>query len=79
MHYVTVLHDIFFAFYPHFAGFANCGLAPQLYVIAVFDYFGAYESFFKIGVDDAGALRCFRAAHESPGSHFVRSGCEISL
>lgn len=59
MHNVTVLDNVFFAFYGEFAGFFYSCFASKVYVVVVFDDFCSDKAFFKVGVDYSGTLRCF--------------------
>ena len=59
VHDVAVLHNVFFALYAHFAGFFNGGFGAESNVVVIFDDLGADKAFFKVGVDNAGALRGF--------------------
>lgn len=59
VHYVAVLHHVFLPFHSEASGFTHGGLAAEVYVVVVFDYFGADEPFLEVGVDDSGALRGF--------------------
>lgn len=79
VHDVAVLHDIILAFDAHLPGIAHGAFAAEGDVVFVLDDLGAYESFFEIGVYDAGCLRGLGAATECPGAYFVRAGGEICL
>ncbi len=59
VHYITVLHDVVFAFDRQAAGVADGRFAAKADVVVVFDDFGADESFLEVGVDDASAFGCF--------------------
>ena len=59
VHYITVLHDVVFAFDRQAAGVADGRFAAKADVVVVFDDFGADESFLEVGVDDAGTFGCF--------------------
>ena len=57
VHDVAVLHHIFLAFQPEFAGLARAGFAVAGDIIGIGDGFGADIALLEIGVDDAGRLR----------------------
>ena len=59
MHYIAVLHDVFFAFHGHFTGLAHGCFSAERNIVVVFYDFGADESFFKIGMDDSCTFRSF--------------------
>ena len=59
VHDVTVLHDVFFAFYAQFSSFFHCCFRTVPDIIIVFYHFRTDESFFKIGMDHTGTLRGF--------------------
>ena len=54
-------------------------LTAESDVVLVFDYLGADESLFKIGMDYAGALRSLAAFVIGPRLDLKRSGGEIGL
>ena len=61
VHYIAVAHNVFFSFDSHFSGFSHACFASESHVVVVFDYFGAYKSFFKIG-EWKGQLSAFFAS-----------------
>src|SRR5262245_24036707 len=76
MHHVAVLHDVILAFKTEFAAIAGPRFAAKRSVIVIGDGFGADESFFKIGMDDARGLRPARTFLDGPGARFLGSGGE---
>ena len=59
----------------------TCGLHSRftsvLVQIRIAHYFAADELVLKIRVDDASCLRGLRSLADGPGTHFIRSACEI--
>ena len=76
MHHIAVLHDIFLAFYAHFAGFFGFGFAAERDEIVVGNHLGADEAAFKIGMNHAGGLRGGVAFVDGPGADFFDAGGE---
>lgn len=74
---VAVFKFVFFAFKAVFAGFAGSGGAAGGNEVIIGDYVGFDESFFKIGMDDAGTLGSFHAFAEGPGAYFLLAGGEV--
>ena len=74
VHDISILHHVFFAFHAQLSGFAYGGLAAILDEVFVLDNFGTDESFFKVGMDNSGALRSFPAFLVGLCSHFHFSG-----
>ena len=68
---IAVFEFIVFAFESVFAGLAGSGGTARGDEVFVADNLGFDEAFFKIGVDDAGALRGFHAVAEGPGPDFL--------
>lgn len=73
VHDVAVLNDILFAFDAHFAGLFASRFRAESNVIVVLDNFGAYKAFFKVGVNNAGALGGFASLVVGPSTHFLYS------
>ena len=59
VHDVAVVDHVFFPFYVHLAGFLDGVLRSQRHEVVVFDYFGPYEAFLKVCMDDARCLGAF--------------------
>lgn len=59
VHYITVLHDVVFAFDREPAGVTHGSFAAEADIIVIFDDFGADETFLEVGVDDACAFGRF--------------------
>ena len=79
MHDVTVLYDVFFAFYAHFASFFDCGFGAVREEVFVFDNFGTDEALFEVGVDYAGALWSFPAVVECPSANLLYACGEVGF
>lgn len=79
VHHIAVLHDIFLAFYAHFAGFFSFGFAAERDKIVVGNDLGADEAAFEVGVDDAGGLWGGVAFVDGPGADFFDAGGEVGL
>ena len=76
MHDIAVLYEVVLALGGQLAGSTALRFAAQRDEIVVFDDLGTNEAPFEIRMDDSGTLRCFSSGTESPGTHFVASGCE---
>ena len=74
---VAVFEDVFFAFEAVFAGFAGGGDAAEAGEVVVGNDLGLDETFFEIGVDDAGGLRGFPSFLDRPAADFFFAGGEI--
>ncbi len=79
VHYVAVADGVFFAFDVHFAGVLDGRFRTECHEVVVFDYFGSDETFFEVGMYNAGGLRGFCAAQESPCPDFVGACGEVCL
>src|SRR4030042_4258886 len=74
INYISVLHDIFFAFQPHFAGFFEMRPAAISYKILPANNICLDESLNKISVNDAGGISRFGAIADCPGAGFGLCG-----
>ena len=79
VHDISVLNDVLFTFHVHFAGFFHSSFRTVMNEIVIFNDFGANETFFKIGVNNSGALRGFPTLVKCPGTNFLRACCKKSL
>lgn len=68
---IAVFEFVVFAFESVFAGLAGSGGTARGDEVVVADDLGFDEAFFKIGMNDAGALGGFHAVAEGPGADFL--------
>src|SRR5690625_119073 len=74
---VAVFENVIFSFEPVFAGFAGGGDASESGEIFVGNDFGFDETFFEIGVDDAGCFGGFHSVSKCPCADLFFAGGEI--
>ena len=77
MHDVAVGDDVLLALQPQLAGIAGAGLAAERDVVGIGDGFGADETLFKVGMDDAGGGGRLGAAVDGPGPRLLGPDGEI--
>ena len=76
-HDVAVLHDVVFAFVARLAGLLGGNFATERDEVVIGDRLCADEAALEVGVDNAGRLRCPRAAFDRPGARFLRPGGKV--
>src|SRR3981189_2602492 len=74
---VTVFDDVFFAFGAEEASFFDGLFAAVLEEVGGGVAVGLDETFFEVGVDDAGGSGGFGAAADGPGADLLHSGGEV--
>ena len=77
MHHISIRHYVFLAFQPELARKLGSGFAFACNIIVIGNSFGANETFFKIGVDDASRGRSLGALGDGPSTGFFRAYGEI--
>lgn len=77
MHNVTVLNDVFLAFYGDFTIFATCGFCLECFVIRKLDDLSFDKATLEVCMDDTCCGRSFPAFFDGPSANFLFACCEI--
>ena len=79
MHDVAVVHHVLLALQTQLAGLLGALLAAELDEVLVGGHLGSDEATLKVGMDDAGGLRCGSPDRDGPGTHFLHTGGKVGL
>ena len=77
MEYITVLHDVLFAFLTQTPRFARAGFPIERDIIAKGNGLSANKAAFEISMDGRGGPRGRGVATNSPGARLFRASGEI--